>query len=65
MGGPRRFSQPTPARSDWPSGEAATPFGEAGRRLEIYLDDCVNRARVSIKLRLRPNLRMQDLPGAQ
>ena len=37
------------------SGDAATPFGEAGRRLEIYLDACVNRARQSIKARLRPN----------
>ena len=47
------------------TGEAATPSGEAGRRLETYLDDCVNRARASIGSRLRPNLRKQDLPGAR
>lgn len=35
------------------TGETRIPHGQEGRRLAIYLDDCVSRARQSIKNRLR------------
>lgn len=36
------------------TGEAHLPHGPDGRRLAGYMDDCVQRARQSIKKRLRP-----------
>jgi len=39
------------------SGEIEIPHGAAGRKLAGFLDDCVNRARESIKQRLRNSSR--------
>jgi hypothetical protein len=36
------------------SGEAALPYGSEGKRLAGFMDDCVSRARQSMKKRLRP-----------
>lgn len=33
-------------------GERSLPFGEAGKRLSVFMDDCVSRAQHSIKNRL-------------
>lgn len=35
------------------TGETPTPHGSDGRRLAIFMDDCVSRAQQSIKMRLR------------
>lgn len=35
------------------SGTIPAPYGETGRNLENYLDDCVNRAKSSMTLRLK------------
>lgn len=35
------------------SGEMHRPYGDTGKRLALFMDDCVNRARQSIKKHLR------------
>lgn len=40
------------------SGEAHLPHGGEGRKLATFMDDCVSRARQSIKKRLRPTTDM-------
>ncbi len=36
------------------TGEAPLPYGYEGKRIERYLDECIERATASIKKRLRP-----------
>lgn len=36
------------------TGYAPVPYGQEGRRVANYMDDCVQKARTSIKKRLRP-----------
>lgn len=54
----------TPALSDRPclvchgSGIGHAPYGQDGRKLVNFIDDCVSRARQSIKKRLRPAANM-------
>ena len=39
------------------SGKAPMPFPEIGRRMENYMDECVNTARTQIKARLRNTMK--------
>lgn len=36
------------------SGELPMPHGESGKRLAVFIADCISRAQQSIKMRLRP-----------
>lgn len=38
------------------TGQATPPGGELGKRMSLYLDDCVSLARSSIRARLRPEI---------
>lgn len=41
------------------SGESPIPCGDHGKRMAGYIDDCMSRARQSIKSRLRPKIPLQ------